>query len=80
MNPFPTLTTLPAGLTSAVGKAGNTRGGAPAAPLASSANAAELFGFAGESQAAHRLGVPQRSGASAAQLEARFLDCLFQRG
>ena len=46
---------------------------------ASSGDAAQQFGFVGDRQAARLLTVPPASGDNAAHLEARFLNCLFQR-
>jgi hypothetical protein len=71
---FPSLTSLPSGLTTPV--AGWTRGPA-AANTASDGDAADTFGFNTSSQAARVLSVPPPSGDSAAQLQARFLDSLF---
>jgi hypothetical protein len=42
-------------------------------------DAADIFGFNGSTQAARVLSLPPVSGDGAAQLEARFLDCLFDR-
>jgi hypothetical protein len=50
--------------------------GRPALDLSDSAN---LFGFTGTGSEARVLSVPLSSGDSAAQLQARFIDCLFSR-
>ncbi|MCL1961425.1 MAG: hypothetical protein FWG56_06575 [Desulfovibrionaceae bacterium] len=49
-----------------------------ATSAASGGNAADVFGFNGSSQAARVLSVPPASGDGAAQLQARFLDSLFE--
>jgi hypothetical protein len=79
MSSFPSLTSLPPGLSAP--QAGWVRGPAATntASHASGGDAADIFGFNGSSQAARMLSVPSASGDGAAQLEARFLDCLFER-
>ena len=79
MSSFPSLTSLPPGLN--VPAAGWARGhaGTNTASLAPDGDAAGIFGFNGSSQAARVLSVPPASGDGAAQLEARFLDCLLER-
>ena len=76
MSSFPPLSTLPSGL-QAPAAAGWAR---PAQGGGSGADAAEVFGFNGTQDAARVLSVPPSRGESAAQLEARFLGCLFERG
>lgn len=77
MSTFPSLSSLPPGLHAPAAGWDRARpasdGGTPAS------DAAQLFGFVGDHQAARLLGVPPASGDGAAQLEARFLACLFQR-
>jgi len=79
MSSFPSLTSLPSGLS--VPGAGWDRGRASTntASHALGGDAADVFGFNGANQAARVLSVPSASGDGAAQLEARFLDCLFER-
>ena len=49
-------------------------------PALDSTDTARLFGYAGSDAAAHTLSVPSSSGGTPAQLQARFIDCLFTRG
>ncbi|MDR2156148.1 MAG: hypothetical protein LBE78_14180 [Burkholderiaceae bacterium] len=78
VNAFLPLSSLPSGLNAPsahwkhVHAAANTAGSAP-----NDDAAAGMFGFNGPSQAARVLSVPSASGNGAAQLEARFLNCLF---
>ena len=76
MSAFPPLSSLPPGLGVPAGV------GAQAAAAARPAleRADEVFGFSGSDEAARALSVPPSRGDGAAQLEARFLDCLFVRG
>lgn len=80
MSSFSSLTSLSSGLSVPV--AGWNR--SPAANVANQAlsdsDAADVFGFNGSSQAARMLSVPPASGDGAAQLQARFLDSLFEGG
>ncbi len=78
MSTFPPLSSLPPGLH--VPATGGDRARPASGGAAPSGDAAQLFGFVGDHQAARLLTVPPSSGDSAAQLEARFLDHLFQRG
>jgi hypothetical protein len=50
----------------------------PASQALNGGDAADTFGFNGSSQAARVLSVPPASGDGATQLEARFLDSLFE--
>jgi hypothetical protein len=79
MSSFLPLTSLPPGLNAPA--AGWDRGYAVTntAALEPAGDAADIFGFNGSSQAARVLSLPPGSGDSAAQLEARFLDCLFEQ-
>lgn|GEM_PF-3999458 len=79
MTSFPSLTSLPSGLNTSV--AGWNRSSAATSTASQALNgdeAADAFGFNGSSQAARVLSVPPASGDGAAQLEARFLDSLFE--
>ena len=76
MSSFPPLSSLPPGLH--VPAAGWDRARPASDGAAAAGDAAQLFGFVGDRQAARLLTVPPASGDNAAQLEARFLDCLFQ--
>lgn len=77
MSSFPPLSSLPPGLHAPAAGWDRAR---PASDgtTAPTGNAAEAFGFVGDHQAARLLTVPPSSGEGAAQLEARFLGCLFQ--
>lgn len=77
MSSFAPLTSLPTGL--ATPAAGWDRARPASGGPASTGDAAQQFGFVGDRQAARLLTVPPASGDNAAQLEARFLNCLFQR-
>lgn len=76
MSSFPPLSSLPPGLHAPT--AGWDRARPAADGVAPAGDAAQLFGFVGDRQAARLLTVPPPSGDGAAQLEARFLGCLFQ--
>ena len=78
MSAFPPLSTLPAGLHGVVGWDG-ARPAAAGARGGAQGDAAQAFGFTGNDQAARVLSVPPGRGDSAAQLESRFLSCLFER-
>ena len=78
MSSFPPLSSLPPGLHVPAAGWDRARPASDGAVATSSGDAALVFGFAGNSQAARQLGVPPNSGDGAARLEARFLDCLFQ--
>jgi hypothetical protein len=76
---FPSLTSLPAGLNTPVaGWDSSSAATNTASPALSGGDAADAFGFNGSSQAARVLSVPPASGDSAAQLQTRFLDSLFE--
>jgi hypothetical protein len=78
MSSFPSLSTLPPGLHA---PAAGWSGARPAPDAGrSQADAAEVFGFNGSADVARALTVPPARGDGVAQLEARFLACLFQRG
>ena len=77
MATFPPLSSLPPGLH--VPAAGWDRARPASDGAAPAGDAAQLFGFVGDQQAARGITVPPPSGDNAAQLEARFLSCLFQR-
>ena len=77
MSTFPPLSSLPPGLH--VPATGWDRARPASGGAASTGDAAQQFGFVGDRQAARLLTVPPASGDNAAQLEARFLNCLFQR-
>lgn len=76
MSAFPPLSSLPSGLHTPA--AGWDRARPASDGTATAGNAAEVFGFQGDHQAARVLTVPPSSGEGATQLEARFLSCLFQ--
>ena len=79
MSPYPSLSTLPSGLNVPAGEVGRARATTHWGPQAKG-DAAQVFGFAGDSQVAARvLTVPSSSGDDAHQLEARFLNHLFRR-
>lgn len=76
MSSFPPLSSLPPGLHAPSGGWDRAR---PASDgTAGTGDAAQQFGFLGDQQAARLLTVPPSSGQGAAQLQARFLGCLFQ--
>lgn len=77
MSSFPSLSTLPPGLNAPAAGWGGARPAQDAAR--GGADAAQVFGFNGTADAARALTVPPSRGEGAAQLEARFLACLFQR-
>ena len=77
MSAFPPLSSLPPGLHVPAGGWDRARPASDGS-TPSTGNAAETFGFVGDRQAARALTVPPSSGDGAAQLEARFLACLFQ--
>jgi len=76
---FLSLPSLPAGLVPAAGWGRGQTATNTASHALGGGDAADVFGFNGSSQAARTLSVPPASGDGAAQLEARFLDCLFER-
>ncbi len=76
MSSFPPLSSLPSGLHAPA--AGWDRARPASDGTGSAGDAAQQFGFLGDQQAARSLTVPANSGQGAAQLEARFLACLFQ--
>ena len=76
MSTFPPLSSLPPGLHAPT--AGWDHARPASGGTASTGDAAQQFGFLGDQQAARSLTVPANSGQGAAQLEARFLACLFQ--
>lgn len=80
MSPFPSLSSLPPGLNVPATGWDRARPAGDAGAGAPGGDAAQVFGFTGASQAARVLSVPPASGDNAAQLEARFLGCLFERG
>lgn len=68
-------------LSSLAGLAGLApRADAPRPALDSSTDTARLFGYTGSDAAARALSVPSNRGDTPAQLQARFIDCLFTRG
>ena len=76
MSAFPPLSSLPPGLHTPA--AGWDRARPASDGAGTPGDAAQQFGFLGDQQAARALTVPPASGQGAAQLEARFLACLFQ--
>ena len=81
MSSVPPLSSLPSGLQPpAAGWGGAEVAARAGGPGATAADAAKVFGFDGGADAARVLTVPAARGDSAAQLEARFLACLFTRG
>ncbi len=79
MSTFPPLSSLPPGLHVPAAGWDRARLAGDAGGRAPGGDAAQVFGFNGPSQAARVLSVPPSSGDGAAQLEARFLACLFER-
>lgn len=77
MSTFPPLSSLPPGLQVPAAGWDRARPAGDAGGRAPVADAAQVFGFNGASQAARVLSVPPPSGDGAARLEARFLACLF---
>ena len=49
-------------------------------PALDNGDTARLFGYTGSDAVARTLSVPPFSGDTAAQLQSRFIDCLFTRG
>ncbi|QTD45492.1 hypothetical protein [Ottowia testudinis] len=78
MSSFPSLSSLPPGLHVPAAGWDRARPASDGAAPGGSGDAAQVFGFAGDRQAARLLGVPAHSGDGAARLEQRFLDCLFK--
>ena len=76
MSSFPPLSSLPTGVYAPAAGWDRARPASDGTALAG--DAARQFGFLGDQQAARLLTVPPSSGQGAAQLEARFLGCLFQ--
>ena len=76
MSTFPPLSSLPTGLHTPA--AGWDRARPASDGAGATGDAAQQFGFLGDQQAARSLTVLANSGQGAAQLEARFLACLFQ--